>query len=56
MYDSVWPLSARRAELLAPRGRKRKVTAVAAGAVEVDESAAPGAVSCPVSMVRAGHF
>ena len=55
LHDPVGPSAARRAEVSATIGHGDQVTAEVAVAVEVDESAAGGAVACPVPMVGAGH-
>ena len=55
LHDPVGSPAARHAEVMATIGRYGEVTAEVAVAVEVDESAAAGAVVCPVPMVGAGH-
>jgi hypothetical protein len=55
LNDPVGSPAARHAEVTATIGRFGQVAAKVAVEVEIDESAATGAVACPVPMVGAGH-
>ena len=55
LHDTIRPPAACHAEVTATIGRYSQVTAEVAVAVEVDESAATGAVACPVPMIGFGH-